>query len=691
MPSAAKAAFAASFSMAVSCAAVSATPGWANDSVTGQPPSPQTHWLRDEQSGCRAPDPDFAEGDGIVWSGACANGVVSGAGTLTFLNKGQPQVTISGLFRDGDLESGRASFAWPDGSKYDGEQVHGKFNGQGVFLSAQQDRLEGEWKDGKLNGHAAVTWANGNRYDGGWLDGKAQGHGIETWANGDRYDGDWVAGKAQGHGVQVWANGQSYDGEWSDDQPNGAGKLVRADRTTFAGRFVNGHPQGASAGAASAASVAAQAAPPAAAQVTATAAPTAAPIATSLPAAPMAVSEQAIAPKDRLGEVDGKKLLSVDGSSIALTSSEGGFTRAITKSDGSSSTTSFTFLNDRMGTVADAGNPTRVTGMFKMTDTEIDVDYSDGHSEVLRPGAGGVTLSMRSADGQSACMAWYPEGHAFSEAERKAALAAYASKLGVPLKGADSRALQHSSACDAPSMAIAPTIAPAPAAKLPPARLRNIPHPMPRPIQASFEPAAPHQSVAQASQPKSITVRTSEVHLIDTPTPEITTFPGGQSGPSTSAAVPAPGIAAAPSTAALPAAVAPVASPAGAPAPAVVAAVQSAYQPGATDPGASACLAVASDGSHWGFRNSCNYTVQYVYCLKGDSEPLASCKDGNVAGSAAPNSFSALVADASMAEKNIDHQFRWVACGGGAGEVVPKLDAIDPPLGRCLRARTAAK
>jgi len=116
-----------------------------------------------------------------------------------------------------------------------------------------------------------------------------------------------------------------------------------------------------------------------------------------------------------------------------------------------------------------------------------------------------------------------------------------------------------------------------------------------------------------------------------------------------------------------------------------------AYQPDTSDPGASSCLTVESDGSHWGFRNGCHSSVQFVYCLKGESESLASCKDGTIAGSAAPDSFSALVTDASMKEQNVNHQFRWLACSGGAGEVIPKLDGVDPPTGRCLRARTAEK
>jgi hypothetical protein len=611
-----------------------------------------THWLVDPQTGCRAPNPDFADGDDIAWSGACVGGVVTGQGTLTFLNKGQPQVTISGTFRNGDLETGHASLAWPNGSRYDGEQIGGKFNGKGVFVSAQQDRLDGEWKDGALSGHAIVAWANGNRYEGGWLNGKAQGQGVETWANGDR-----------------------YDGEWNNDQPNGMGKLVRADRTTYAGKFVDGHPED-------------QMAPkqPASAAVASTMiAPAVAPGAAVLPVP--AVTEKLVSvSRGNLVDVEGKKLVAVDGSSIALSESEGGFTRAITKPDGTSATLAFTFVNDRMGTVADAGDPARITGLFKMTDAEIAVDYSDGHSEVLRPGSSGVTLSLHTSDGQSTCVAWYPQGHSFSDGERRIALAEYANKLGISLKGADAKAVKHVSACSQPAPAIANSAT---------QHMRNVPHPLGRPIQASFElPATP------TAQP--IIVRESRVHPIDPPKPVYISSAGGQSStappvqpappPSAPVIQPAVAIASAiaPAVAREPVVTPPITSVA--PEPSVLqSSATASYQPDTSDPGASSCLVVASDGTHWGFRNSCRYSVQFVYCLKGETEQLASCKDGAISGSAAPDSFSALVADGSMKETNIDHQFRWVACGGGAGEVIPKLDGIDPPVGRCLRARTASR
>jgi len=101
--------------------------------------------------------------------------------------------------------------------------------------------------------------------------------------------------------------------------------------------------------------------------------------------------------------------------------------------------------------------------------------------------------------------------------------------------------------------------------------------------------------------------------------------------------------------------------------------------------GASTCLTVESDGRHWGFRNRCGYTVQFAYCTMDAGAQLSSCKDGAVAGSVPANGFGVLMADEGLKEANITHDFRWVACQGGTGEVVPRLDQTDPPTGRCVR------
>jgi hypothetical protein len=110
---------------------------------------------------------------------------------------------------------------------------------------------------------------------------------------------------------------------------------------------------------------------------------------------------------------------------------------------------------------------------------------------------------------------------------------------------------------------------------------------------------------------------------------------------------------------------------------------------------ASHCLKVDSDGSHWGFRNSCDFAVQFAYCMAGGSDGLTACGTKDIVttsatGSVAANGFGALMADTSLADKDASHNFRWIACGGGSGEVVAHLDHFEPPAGRCERTRTAA-
>ena len=116
---------------------------------------------------------------------------------------------------------------------------------------------------------------------------------------------------------------------------------------------------------------------------------------------------------------------------------------------------------------------------------------------------------------------------------------------------------------------------------------------------------------------------------------------------------------------------------------------QASLDPATVPDSASSCLTVDSDSGHRGFRNHCGYSVQFAYCLMSDPDGLAACKDGGVSGSVAPNGFGSLVADRSIKETGGEHDFRWVACSGGSGEVVPHLDRADPPAGRCVRPKAS--
>ena len=113
----------------------------------------------------------------------------------------------------------------------------------------------------------------------------------------------------------------------------------------------------------------------------------------------------------------------------------------------------------------------------------------------------------------------------------------------------------------------------------------------------------------------------------------------------------------------------------------------------AMEENASKCLKVESNGSYWGFRNSCNFAVQFSYCIAGGSSSLTACERGPVitaaTGSVAPHGFGALQADTTLQDNGAAQKFRWLACSGGSGEVVAQLMNIDPPAGRCERTRTA--
>lgn len=367
-----------------------------------------------------------------------------------------------------------------------------------------------------------------------------------------------------------------------------------------------------------------------------------------------------------LDDFVGKKLLAIDGSSIALIATEGGLARQIVAPNGAVQKTNFRFLNDRLGTISDDRDASAVIGVFRLRATSVDVDYADGTSETLiANAAGGLSLETKSAAGGAYCTHWYPEGHAFSVEERKSALAQYAIRLGLS-EGEKNAAAPARTGCNSitltPAVAVRAKAEPHAEAALRPAALvaeasagaakdaadaaPGVPAPAaiareiaPEVAAAAAKEIAPRAPVAS----RTIEVRPSEVQAIDR---------------------------------------APAVEP---PAPQQFASLE----PGqATGPvregiGASSCLSVESDGMHWGFRNRCGFTVQFAYCVTDDN-PLASCRDGAVTGSVASEGFGALLADQSFKESDASHHFRWVACQGGAGEVIPRLDQIDPPMGRCV-------
>src|SRR6185437_592796 len=303
------------------------------------------------------------------------------------------------------------------------------------------------------DGHVITRWGQGWSYDGETVGGRFNGAGILTTNTADRFEGVWTDGKMNGFGVLRRANGDRYAGDWKDDRPNGKGELRHADGTFVAGSFVDGKlADGAAATKA---------------------------VLSSSPDGDKAseTSGQASTPGQAsagapFGSVSGKTLIGVDGSSIALTLIEGGMELQVVPADGTAKKTTFTFMTDRMGTVVeDSGSPSMgssVTGFFRLTGKGVEIRYADGRSAILSSGPeGGVQMAL-DGDNGSACRAWYPPGHSFSDAEKKMALNAYATRLGLPITASEvsngcTASAQPASLVPASPPAAAPSVA-APAA-----------------------------------------------------------------------------------------------------------------------------------------------------------------------------------------------------------------------------------
>ncbi len=417
----------------------------------------------------------------------------------------------------------------------------------------------------------------------------------------------------------------------------------------------------------------------------------------------------------------GKTLFSIDGTTIEIIASEGRFSREIVASNGAVQRSNFVFINQRLGTVADARDAQRVIGVFRASSEEILIQYGDGSTEVVRPNSeSGLTIEMSSPKAATYCTSWYPEGHVFSLDDRKTALLQYANRLGLGVstekaagtparsgcENAAPSATAASSTTSAPAASPVPAVAPAPAANAPPAAAPAMDMPdaaekaasaaMPDP-GAGAPAVLPSIAAASAAAAAKASELPAPAPVAEIPvTAKVDESVAAKAAEMAATAKPAEAAAEAKATepvaetkvASLPATdpvevrksevhlIDPVAEP--------TAVVATTGVP-KTGEGASSCLNVESNGTYWGFRNKCGYSVQYAYCTMDGRNQLTACKDGFVGGSVAPNGFGVLVADQNLRALNENHDFRWVACQGGAGEVIARLDKSDPPVGRCVR------
>ena len=260
-------------------------------------------------------------------------------------------------------------------------------------------------------------------------------------------------------------------------------------------------------------------------------------------------------------------------------------------------------MNDRLGTVVEDGGEAagaNVTGFFRLTDTGVEVRYADGRGEMLTATPDGGVLDEAFRRERRYELPQLVPG--------RPCLQRYGQEIGGggicqpagpgPCAQGKLRGLSraHGSSATAPRF-IPPK----------PSRMTKAVHA--KPTSFVIPSITPSAGPAKLAALMPVTVKDSVVHSID-------------EGADAAAAPPVVTTALAPSQASI-------------------------LPPGQHD--ASTCLKVESDGNHWGFRNSCGYSVQFSYCMWRGSEPLAACDDGHsISGSVAANSIATLTSDTQL-------------------------------------------
>ncbi len=138
----------------------------------------------------------------------------------------------------------RASYALPNGDRYDGEVMANQRSGKGTYLFANGDRYEGEFAADQFMGKGAMSFANGDRYEGQFQGTAKQGQGVMVFANKDRYEGQFVDNVYHGKGIFTFASGERYSGSYQRGLKHGQGEQLFVNKDRYVGQFENDKPHG---------------------------------------------------------------------------------------------------------------------------------------------------------------------------------------------------------------------------------------------------------------------------------------------------------------------------------------------------------------------------------------------------------------------------------------------------------------
>ena len=168
------------------------------------------------------------DGEGTLYKedGSVKSGIWQGGNLISANVERQVE---QGLY-EGDVLNGKphghGKMTYNDGSTYEGEWKDGKWDGEGVFISAV-DTLSGQFDDGMFSDYAVILRKN-MAYEGTLFKNQPDGFGTAVFPGNAYYSGYWSDGKMSGDGELKYSNGDVYQGEWNDGEFNGWGKYTYA-------------------------------------------------------------------------------------------------------------------------------------------------------------------------------------------------------------------------------------------------------------------------------------------------------------------------------------------------------------------------------------------------------------------------------------------------------------------------------
>ncbi|XP_035195575.1 radial spoke head 10 homolog B2-like isoform X3 [Oxyura jamaicensis] len=130
---------------------------------------------------------------------------------------------------------------------YEGEKVHGLYEGEGVAYFEGGNMYKGMFSEGFMHGQGTYTWADGVKYEGTFVKNVQMFNGCYTWNDGSYYEGSIENGLRHGFGFfRSSTHPVSYIGYWYKGKRHGKGTVYydREHTSWYSGDWVNNVKEG---------------------------------------------------------------------------------------------------------------------------------------------------------------------------------------------------------------------------------------------------------------------------------------------------------------------------------------------------------------------------------------------------------------------------------------------------------------